>query len=167
MKLQVSVDGEDCTLELRPANGGSEYTLQGIASQSGIASLVEVMPGIFSVLLGSKSFTVHIGPVGNELEVWSGTRRYRISITDTRDRSGTEGKHAATGPVELRAQMPGKIVRVLVERGAAVQAGQGLLIVEAMKMQNEMKSPKDGVVSKINVSENGTVAAGETLMVVE
>ncbi len=167
LKLLVSVDGEDYALDIRSAAARSEYVLQGVTSSSGAASLVEVTPGVFSVLLGTKSFTVRFASSGDELEVWSGSRRYRISVADTRDRSGAHKKAAAAGPVELRAQMPGKIIKVLVERGAAVHAGQGLIIVEAMKMQNEMKSPKDGVVSSIRVSEGGTVAAGDALIVVE
>ncbi|HWD97380.1 MAG TPA: biotin/lipoyl-containing protein [Bryobacteraceae bacterium] len=167
MKLRVSVDGEDYALDIRPAQTGSEYTLQGVTPSSGTASTMEVMPGVFSVLLGTKSFTVHLAPSGDELEVSSGSRRYRVSVADTRDRSGAHKKAEAAGPVELRAQMPGKIIKVLVQRGAAVHAGQGLVIVEAMKMQNEMKSPKDGVVSNIRVSEGGTVAAGDALIVVE
>ena len=62
--------------------------------------------------------------------------------------------------------MPGKVIKLLVEAAAKVEAGQGLIVVEAMKMQNEIKSPKDGVVSKICVAEGATVGAGEVLMVV-
>jgi biotin carboxyl carrier protein len=62
--------------------------------------------------------------------------------------------------------MPGKVVRVLVKQGAAVEAGQGLLVVEAMKMQNEIRSPKSGKIEKLLVVENQTVNAGETLAVV-
>jgi biotin carboxyl carrier protein len=167
LKLRVSVDGEEYALELRAEANGWQYTVDGVSTSGGFTSIAEVMPGVFSVLLGTKSFTVHIASNGGELEVWSGSRRYRVSVTDTRDRSGAEGKPSAAGPVEVRTQMPGKVVRVLVEPGAAVQAGQGLLIVEAMKMQNEMKSPKDGVVARINAREGATVAAGETLIVVE
>ncbi len=101
------------------------------------------------------------------LEIASATQRHAISIADARDRSLGSKKPAATGPVELRAQMPGKVIKLLVEPGATVQAAQGVIVVEAMKMQNEMKSPKAGVVSRIRVQEGATVAAGETLMVVE
>ncbi len=63
--------------------------------------------------------------------------------------------------------MPGKVIKMLVKHGAAVTVGQGVIIVEAMKMQNEMKSPKDGIVLKIHAAEGSTVAAGETLLVIE
>ncbi|MBV8811443.1 MAG: biotin/lipoyl-binding protein [Acidobacteriaceae bacterium] len=167
MKLRVTVDGEEYALELRPEANGSQYRLEGATSLAGSTSIFEVMPGVFSVLLGTRSFTVRIASNGSELEVWSGSRRHWVSVADTRDRSGAERKPSGAGPVQVRAQMPGKVMRVLVELGASVQAGQGLVIVEAMKMQNEMKSPKDGVVRRINVKEGGTVGAGETLIVVE
>ncbi len=62
--------------------------------------------------------------------------------------------------------MPGKIVRVLVKAGETVEAGQGILVVEAMKMQNEVRSPKSGTVERLLVSENQSVAAGDVLAVV-
>jgi biotin carboxyl carrier protein len=63
--------------------------------------------------------------------------------------------------------MPGKIVRVLVPEKGEVEAGQGVIVVEAMKMQNELKSPKKGVVAKVLVSEGATVNAGEALVIIE
>ena len=167
MKLTADVDGEEFSLEVRHENGATEYTLTGAASESGLASIAPTMPGVYSVLLGNKSFTVALASRGNELEVWVDARKHTIALRDPRDRSGRAGRLSAAGPVEIRAQMPGKIIKLLVECGAGVQTGQGVIIVEAMKMQNEMKSPKDGVVSKIHVVEGGTVAAGESLMVIE
>ena len=63
--------------------------------------------------------------------------------------------------------MPGKVVKLLVSKGDEVKAGAGLVVVEAMKMQNEMKASKDGRVTRIHVSEGSTVAPGETLLIVE
>jgi len=63
--------------------------------------------------------------------------------------------------------MPGKIVRILVAEGEEVRHGQGIIVVEAMKMQNEMKSPKDGVVKSIKVEDGVNVQAGELLVVIE
>jgi biotin carboxyl carrier protein len=176
LKLRVEVDGEDYTLDLRRDGTASEYRLgvrqtgaggRGIRSSSGTASVLEVMPGVFSVLLGHRSFTAYVVPNGESLEVWIGGERHVLSIADARDRSSKNKKAQATGPMELRAQMPGKVIKLLVQLGATVQAGQGLIVIEAMKMQNEMKSPKDGVVSKIPAIEGATVAAGEPLIVVE
>jgi biotin carboxyl carrier protein len=82
-----------------------------------------------------------------------------------RTRRATAGTEA--GPQKLTAPMPGKIVRILVAPGDEVKAGQGIVVMEAMKMQNEMKSPKDGKVQKILTSEGSTVNPGDTLAVIE
>ena len=71
------------------------------------------------------------------------------------------------GPKKLTAPMPGKVVRVLVSAGAEVAAGAGVMVVEAMKMQNEIKSPKKGTIQKILVSEGAAVNAGDVLAIVE
>jgi len=71
------------------------------------------------------------------------------------------------GAAEIVSPMPGKIVRVLVEVGTQVETGTGIVVVEAMKMQNEMKSPKAGVVVSINAETGATVNAGDVLAVIE
>lgn len=72
-----------------------------------------------------------------------------------------------SGPVEIKATMPGKIVKVSVKKGDKVSEGQGVLVVEAMKMENEMASPKTGVVSDIRISEGQSVESGAVMMVIE
>jgi biotin carboxyl carrier protein len=167
LKLRLEVDGQDYTLDVRPNDAGSEYALAGALNASGSASILEVMPDVFSVLLGRQSFTVHITHQGEELELWVGGERHTISIADARDRSTTTKNTASAGAMEIRSQMPGKVIKLLAAVGAIVEVGQGVIVVEAMKMQNEMKSPKHGTVSKILVREGTTVGAGETLVVVE
>ncbi len=73
----------------------------------------------------------------------------------------------ADGAAEIKTAMPGKLVRILVEVGAEVKQGDGVLVVEAMKMQNEMKSPKDGIVKEIRFEEGATVNAGDVLAIIE
>jgi pyruvate carboxylase subunit B len=70
----------------------------------------------------------------------------------------------AEGRQQVVAPMPGKVVRVLVSAGEQVEAGQGLLVVEAMKMQNEIRSPKSGTVEKVVASEGQAVNAGDVLV---
>lgn len=167
MKLRVEVDGQSYTLDLQRNGGASQYSLGGVSHESGTASVVEVMPGVFSVLMDYKSFTVYLSRKEDALEVFAESQRHVISVADVRDRSIGNTKATASGPVEIRAQMPGKVIKLLVAPGATVQAGQGVIVVEAMKMQNEMKSPKAGVVSRVRVQEGATVSAGETMMVVD
>ncbi|MGI9072548.1 MAG: acetyl-CoA carboxylase biotin carboxyl carrier protein subunit [Bryobacteraceae bacterium] len=176
MTLRIELDGEEYSLDLRRNAATSEYRLgvqqteaggQGIRNSSGTASVIEVMPGVFSVLLSHRSFTVYVVPNGENLEVWTHDQRHIVSIADARDRASKKNKVSAAGPMELRAVMPGKVIKLLVQAGAAVEPGQGLIVVEAMKMQNEMKSLKKGIVSRIHAVEGATVVAGEALIVVE
>ena len=94
---------------------------------------------------------------------------YAVSLSDPKRLRGAQasGAHSAEGAAEIVAPMPGKIVRVLVAQGAQVEAGEGLVVVEAMKMQNEMKSPKAGTVASLHAEVGATVNAGDVLVIVE
>ena len=95
-------------------------------------------------------------------------RNYSITIVDPkRLRSGQNSDRHHHGVAQILAPMPGKVVRVQLEAGATVEKGTGVVVVEAMKMQNEMKSPRDGVVVSIKVKPGDTVNAGDVLAVVE
>ena len=97
-----------------------------------------------------------------------GGRSHTVTIVDPkRLRSGQNSDRYHHGVVEIRAPMPGKVVRVQTEAGESVEKGAGVIVVEAMKMQNEMKSPRAGVVVSINVKAGDTVNAGDVLAVVE
>jgi biotin carboxyl carrier protein len=153
LKLRIEVDGESHLLD---------------SAAIAAASIEEVRPGVFSILLGARSFMVNVAVRADEFEVVSSDGLPRIiSVADTRDLRGAADAASSKGPATIRAQMPGKIVKLLVQTGAQVEAGQGLIVVEAMKMQNEVKAPKSGIVMKIQAAEGATVGAGETLMVVE
>lgn len=168
MKLQVDLDGREITLEFHKQNSSAlEYVLAGAVAHSGQASVIPVMPGVYSVLLGSRSVQVALARKGAALEIWVNGRLHSIELVDPRDRIAGAKKSGAAGPVEIRSQMPGRVIKLLVDKGASVALGQPVIIVEAMKMQNEMKSPKDGTVVRIQAAEGGTVAAGETLLVIE
>lgn len=167
MRFTVTVDDREYILDFEPGGEKAHYHLKGEIESSGSISIEEVAPGVFSVLLDSRSFTVHVAPNGSGLEAWTGTRRRAIALSDMRDRSARSKSTGAAGPLQVKAQMPGKVIKLLVSAGEKVETGQGLVVVEAMKMQNEMRSRKTGIVAKILVREGATVAAGEILMVVE
>jgi len=117
-----------------------------------------------SVLLNGRSYCVSRGK-GNE--IWVNGRLLAMEVFDPRDLRSSQGASANHGRQEIAASMPGKVIRVLVTAGDVVEEGQGLVVVEAMKMQNEMKSPKAGRVAEIRARPDATVGAGEILVVVE
>jgi biotin carboxyl carrier protein len=96
-----------------------------------------------------------------------GGHRIAVEIVDARNALRKAAQRGHDGMAELRAPMPGKVVKVLVAEGADVEVNQGLVVIEAMKMQNEVKSPKKGVVRKVGVKEAAAVNAGDLLVVVE
>lgn len=104
----------------------------------------------------------------NSFEVVLQGEARNITIVDPKRLRSTHSAGAHdVGAAQIVSPMPGKIVRVLVEVGAQVEAGTGIVVVEAMKMQNEMKAPKAGVVVSINAAEGATVSAGDVLAVIE
>jgi len=122
-------------------------------------NVVEVEPNVYSVLIGGVSYEVRI--VGNEVTV--GGARLLVEVGDPRQWKRAAGLADSRAQGSLTAAMPGKIVRVLVAVGDEVTAGQGILVIEAMKMQNELKAPRAGRVTAIEVKENDSVNAGALL----
>ncbi len=95
-------------------------------------------------------------------------KRYPFSAEDPRALKSRKARGAdADGPLEIKSSMPGRILRVIATEGDEVTLGQGLLVVEAMKMQNEMKTPRAGRVKRIAVGEGDTVNAGQLLAIIE
>ncbi len=164
MKLRVDLDDESFLLELSP---DGEYALLDGSDRTGKASVEQIEPGIYSVILNHRSVLVYLAAHSKGFEVQTDSSRHFISFADPRDASGSRNKASADRPIEIRAQMPGKIIKLLVEQGAPVTAGQGLIVVEAMKMQNEVKCPRDGTLVRIFAVEGATVSAGDPLLIVE
>ena len=105
---------------------------------------------------------------GKQVDVVVGTKSYAVTLTDPRKLSSATSTSAHDdNAARIVAPMPGKVVRILVEVGSEVAAGDGILVVEAMKMQNEMKSPKAGKVVALNIQTGATVNGGDVLAVIE
>jgi biotin carboxyl carrier protein len=118
---------------------------------------------VLSLLLGNRSFEARRDS-GAEQRIVIGDESFTYEIRDPRSLGARRAKAAAhDGPKKLKAPMPGKVVRIVAPEGTAVEAGQAVIVIEAMKMQNELKSPKAGVVKKINAAEGATVNAGDVL----
>ncbi len=150
---ELSIDGEQFRYRRASADVVEhDYSLAGSGE------------GSYSVLIGARSYSVaSLG--GHEFSV--NGRVFRVEVFDPRGMRARRTVGAAEGRQAVAAPMPGRVIRVLVEAGQAVEAGQGLIVVEAMKMQNEMKSPKAGRVIEVKASDGATVAAGDVLIVIE
>jgi biotin carboxyl carrier protein len=165
MKVEVQVEGRPVAVELTRASRGWECRLDGAAQP---VDVVEVAPGVLSVLLDGQSFTLHVVRQDDGWQVHTRNGEVAAVVQDPRRWQGRTGGGAEgrAGRQEVIAPMPGKVVRVLVSEQEKVEAGQGLLVVEAMKMQNEIPSPKKGVVEQVRVREGERVEHGAVLIVV-
>ena len=165
MKLAVRIGGRDVPLEIERDGERCRFRLGDAPMREALVRLVE--PGIYSVLAGGSNFEARIEASQGDWIVAIGGRRYEIGVIDPRERSRRPGAAGVEGRQNITAPMPGKVIRVLVARGDSVAPGQGLIVVEAMKMQNEMKAHKAGKVIAIAAREGATVAAGEVLATIE
>jgi biotin carboxyl carrier protein len=123
---------------------------------------------ILSLLLGARSYEVRRDPAASSPRVAIGEESFAYEVRDPRSLGARRAKAASSdGLKKIKAPMPGKVVRIIAPQGTAVEAGQGVIVIEAMKMQNELKSPKSGVVKKIMAVEGATVNAGDALAEIE
>ena len=125
-------------------------------------------PGRLSLEIDGLRQQILLARRGDETLVWCQRRTYPVTIAAPRYGSaGAAGSPEASGKASLKALMPGKVISILAAEGTEVEAGQGLVVIEAMKMQNELKSPRAGRVSRCGVEEGGTVQAGQVLFEIE
>lgn len=150
MKWQILVNGHP--VELAPES---------------LEAVQEVEPGVYSVLLDGKSFEVRAMATAVGLQVETEGVCFAAEVMDPRNASRRSKAEFGSGRQNISAAMPGKVIRLLVQEGDNVDAGQGLVVVEAMKMQNEMKTSRPGRVLEVRVRNGDTVGAGDTLVVLE
>jgi biotin carboxyl carrier protein len=142
-RFDVTIDGETRSVDARATGAGS-----------------------LSLLLAGTQHEVHLANKAEQWTVFRGGRTHRLQLFDER---GRRSGRAARGPgdKEIRAIMPGKVAAVLVAVGDAVEQGQGVLVIEAMKMENEIQAPRTGTVQEIRVQPGQAVEAGELLAVID
>ncbi len=156
MKWQVVVDGRAIEIDSRQLD-----------------SVLQVESGVYSVLLDGASHEIRIQQSGHGSTASAGLtasvagRRFAVEVRNPRDASRGSRAAVGSGRQSVTAPMPGKVVRVLVNTGDLVETSQGLVVVEAMKMQNELKATRAGRVIEIRAREGETVGAGDTLVVLE
>ncbi len=165
MVYDVTIDGKDFRVELERAETGWQCRLNGHNVE---IDAVLARRDVLSILIDGKAYEIKREHTPTDTHLWVGSVRYLAELRDPRSLRGRKGAGADDkGPKKILAPMPGKVVRMLVDQGQPVEAGQSILVVEAMKMQNEIKSPKKGTVQKIVAVEGANVNAGDVLAVVE
>ena len=119
----------------------------------------------YSILSGGKSYEVSVEAAGSRYFVRHGAHERLVELADA-SRGGRDELARKGGPAEIVSFMPGKVVRVMVAAGDEVEAGQGLVVIEAMKMENEIASPRAGTVREVSVEPGQAVESGARLVVV-
>ncbi|HLY99429.1 MAG TPA: biotin/lipoyl-containing protein, partial [Candidatus Angelobacter sp.] len=132
------------------------------------ANTVMTRHGVLSLILDGRSYQIMQETSASETTIIIGQERFSAALRDPRSlRSHRGAGSGSKGPQKIIAPMPGKVIRILASAGDEVQAGQGLVIIEAMKMQNELKSPRQGKVKKILIEEGALTEPGQIVAEIE
>jgi biotin carboxyl carrier protein len=166
MKFEVHLDSvtgkTKHVVELEKDGSSYKVSLDG---QPVDADVILAAPNAVSVILNGAAFEIYIAPSPDgTYKLQTGTHEFQADVRDPRSwRGANQGGLEAEGRQQIIAPMPGKVIRLLVNVGDAVEAGQGLVVIEAMKMQNEIRSPKRGKVERLQAKEGQPVNAGDIL----
>jgi len=163
MRYWIIRDERKIPVEVEEVPGGYTVTLDGKPYQVESSRILE---GLYSLIIGGESFevTVHSHEPGRyDVHMYDGMRPVELLSPLELVLKSQEGSRAGHGG-DIRAPMPSKVVKVLVVEGQAVLKGQGLVVVEAMKMQNELQAFADGVVTHVRVKEGDSVESGAELV---
>lgn len=170
MQWEATLNSKTVKLEVRPdKNGGYRLTLDGETLH---ASSEETEPSFYSLLIDGQSFEVAVdisdNGRGTEVAVHLFDGTYHLTMMDPMQKAlAGSGGGTGDGASRVTSPMPGKVLRIMVKEGQAVKAGDGVAVVEAMKMENELKAPKDGTVEKIHAEEGDTVESGSPLVTIQ
>ena len=167
MKLKAEIGDDKHEIEIE--YGGPTMSVR-VDDREYNLEVSEPEPGVYLFKHNGRVYeaTVSKSHVGAPTHVRIGSSEYDVRLIDPKRLRGASGAaDHGDGVAEIKTAMPGKVVRILVEAGATVEQGDGILVVEAMKMQNELKSPKSGVVKDLRAKEGATVGAGDILATVE
>ncbi len=165
MILEVESDSHRVRIDVTTAAGMRKVTLDGKEILCDWALLPD---GHYSLILGGRVYDFIIDFSSDHCVVVGRDGSQTLRIADPRRLNlGHEVEEGQAGLQRLTADMPGKVVRVLVNKGDSVAYDQGLLVLEAMKMQNEIRAPKGGVVREIGVTAGAAVGTGEFLLSIE
>ncbi|MGH9763402.1 MAG: biotin/lipoyl-containing protein, partial [Blastocatellia bacterium] len=164
VRYELEIDSHREFIEIDNRDGKVTASIEGRAYDLDVAS---PEPGVYLFFLDDQVYEARTSRLlPRSYEVRLRGQSYSVKLVD-RKHVRITGEPGDAGQQLLTAPMPGKVVKILLEAGEEVAAGQGVLIVEAMKMQNEVKSSKTGRITEIRVKEGATVTANQVLAVVE
>jgi len=121
----------------------------------------------YSIVMKDRSYELSVEPDGSRYHVRHGAAKKTVVLTDAARAALEDLRAAGSGPEGVVSVMPGRVVRVLVSPGDEVKTGQGLVVVEAMKMENEICAPRAGRIMAVHVEPGRAVEAGAILLVIE
>lgn len=167
MKLKATIGGTECELEINSGDEKVDIVIEGekhafeVSEPERGVFLFKTDQGVLEAFVESEAKAgIHRVTVADE--------NFEIGIFDPRRlRAAGSAADINDGTVEIKSAMPGKVVQIIVEEGQQIARGDGVVVVEAMKMQNELKSPKDGIVRELRVTEDDRVNSGDVLAVIE
>ena len=165
LTLEVEVDGVLRRLAVERGDEGCVVHMDGRTIPVDIS---EPTPGVLSLLIGGRSYRCVRTIFADEETIAVSGQQHRVAVSDPRSlRSQRRRPGAGNGTLQIKASMPGRVARVLVAPGDAVVAHQGIVVIEAMKMQNELKAARDGRVAEVRVAAGDKVTSGQVLAVLE
>jgi len=166
MKYFVTVNGEQHEVELVERLGTLHVTYDGEEVDARYDEVDRL--GQAALYIGNRSYAVSIEGNAEQAFVTVAGHLYQVELEDERERAArSAARERGGGGGEIKSIMPGVVVRILASEGESVSKGEPLLILEAMKMQNEIQAPVDGTVSRIHVTEGTAVASGTKLVTLE
>lgn len=168
MRYYAMLEGRQRTVDVEPI-GGSRFRVSIDGGEPRLVDAERLEAGTVNVLIEHRSYDIDLEEDGEGFAMLVADELFRLEILDERRMRLREakGKFSVEGPQVIRAPMPGKVVKVLVEAGAEVTEGQGIVVIEAMKMENELRATKNGTVAAILVKEGQTVEGGTELARIE
>jgi biotin carboxyl carrier protein len=165
VQYEIEIDGTLRHVQVHRVDGNFVVAIDG---REWTVDAARIDPHTLSLLVGTQSHEVAIArdPATGQLAVAVGTVPVAVSLNGRRRWGRKDDGGGASGPQRLTAPMPGKVARVVVKRGDTVQAKQPLVVIEAMKMENELRASRAGVVAEVHAQEGQSVDAGALLLVV-
>lgn len=164
MLFDATIDGRTVRVEVRGRDGHYAVTVDGRTLD---VDHQETGAHFASLLIGGRSYEAGLEKRPDGYNVVLAEDVLYVELRGASSGTAAAARKADTGPARVLAPMPGRLVRVLVEPGQQVRAGEGLVVVEAMKMENELRSPRAGRVAQVPVREGQAVETAALLVVVE